>query len=338
MKRALQISMASVLTLTLLVGASLSVGLVPGDYQKEHRGDPRNDVQVFDSTTQQGLLSSGRLVFSSEKGEVDLREVSSQMQMENVTISAVVHGTIPSSPSWENMSFIFDLYTDAEDRVHYKLNWTGGPTGGSWLYSNGSGFAPIDITGNASVESTYRSDDTLKIEFPIALIPSVTSWDIDVSSEERGPNYTFRDFIYQVPGHPGTAPSAISGHVYEGVGRPVAGATVSTDIGGYQNTTDALGYYTLYLAPGSYNLSASAEGYHESKVHVTVGSAQSLENVDINIAPMNAFERMGTLGYLAIAAVALSLSFLTGFVILRRRRMGRLDPPGSGPGAGSPPP
>jgi len=52
---------------------------------------------------------------------------------------------------------------------------------------------------------------------------------------------------------------------------PIAGATVSTDIGGYSATTDATGSYTIAdVAAGDYTVTASATGYDSSSQPVTV--------------------------------------------------------------------
>jgi hypothetical protein len=61
---------------------------------------------------------------------------------------------------------------------------------------------------------------------------------------------------------------------------PIAGATVSTDIGGFSATTDATGSYTIPdVADGDYVLTASATGYDLSSQLVTV--------VDGTVIPAN---------------------------------------------------
>ena len=52
---------------------------------------------------------------------------------------------------------------------------------------------------------------------------------------------------------------------------PIAGATVSTDSGGYTATTDADGSYTITdVAAGTYTLTASATDYDSASGSVTV--------------------------------------------------------------------
>jgi len=53
---------------------------------------------------------------------------------------------------------------------------------------------------------------------------------------------------------------------------PIVGATVSTDTGGYSETTDATGFYQIVnVAAGGYLVTASATGYDSSSQPVTVG-------------------------------------------------------------------
>lgn len=295
-------------------------------FTKDHKGDPSNDVQEFYSSNKTPVVANGNWVFSTRTGEVDLWEVHSKASGSNVQIWLVVHGSFPR-PMWSNMSFVFDLYTDAQDLVHYSVNYTGG-SGTMWLYSNRTGFTPVDITGNATISGPNpSSDDTLTITVDTALIPNITAWDIDASSQEIGPVYTYRDYIYQVPGHPGTSPSMISGHVYEaGTNNTISGANVSVDVGGYYTLTDATGAYTLFLAPGTYNITVTKDGYEATTTLKTMGAGQITQNYNLYLTPSGPLQRLGTMGLLIILAVVLSGVFLFLFLLLKRRRPSRSSP------------
>lgn len=71
---------------------------------------------------------------------------------------------------------------------------------------------------------------------------------------------------------PATTPGAVSGTVRDAVtGSPIAGASVSTT--GASATSDATGAYTLSgLAPGSYQVTASATNYRSASATVSVGA------------------------------------------------------------------
>ena len=77
--------------------------------------------------------------------------------------------------------------------------------------------------------------------------------------------------VVTAPGSPGR----IRGFVREPNNTPVAGATVSTDFGGYTTTTGSDGSYTLLnVSPGTYNLTVSKQGYESQTQSVTVSGCQ----------------------------------------------------------------
>ena len=66
---------------------------------------------------------------------------------------------------------------------------------------------------------------------------------------------------------------------------PIAGATVSTDTGGYSATTDAAGSYTIAdVAAGDYTVTAAATGYDSSSQPVTV-VAGAVASANFALAP-----------------------------------------------------
>jgi len=77
--------------------------------------------------------------------------------------------------------------------------------------------------------------------------------------------------VVTAPGSPGR----IRGFVREPNNTPVAGATVSTDFGGYTTATGSDGSYTLLnVSPGTYNLTVSKQGYESQTQSVTVSGCQ----------------------------------------------------------------
>lgn len=69
----------------------------------------------------------------------------------------------------------------------------------------------------------------------------------------------------------------VEGRVVGDVDAPIAGATISTD-NGISTTTGSDGTYHLMLAPGEYQVTASAPGYRSSTLAVGVGGDVVVHN------------------------------------------------------------
>lgn len=69
----------------------------------------------------------------------------------------------------------------------------------------------------------------------------------------------------------------VEGHVVDAQNAPIAGATVATD-NGISVTTGADGTYHLMLAPGEYQLTATAPGYQPSSFAVGIGGDAVVQN------------------------------------------------------------
>jgi PKD repeat protein len=62
----------------------------------------------------------------------------------------------------------------------------------------------------------------------------------------------------------------VTGYVNDSAGEPIEGALVDVVGSALNEDTDALGFYSLSLAPGTYEVDASADGYANMTVDVTV--------------------------------------------------------------------
>lgn len=311
----------------------------PGVSLWRNYSDPASDVQQFYTSNGTALVSGGQFVFSPNPTSVNLLAL-------NTWPGGASSSACPRAPSapvnWvvmciklkgkvgttTNFTYTFDMYLDASDQVHYIVSYTAG-SGAMWLSSNKTtGFTPVDITGNATVaSSTGNAQDELILTIDLSLIPPATAWGADVASQEKDSFYTYRDYIYQVPGHPGTSPAMITGHVYEmGTNNSVAGANVSVDVVGYYTQSDSSGAYTLLLAPGTYNITVTKDGYEGSTVQKTLGANEIVQNYNLYLTPSGPIQRLGTTGLLIILAVVLSAVFLFLFFLLKRRRPSRSLP------------
>ncbi len=296
--------------------------LVSGINLWRNYSDPASDVQQFYTSNGSPVISGGSYVFSPNPPSVNLLELHSAPAGGNlVDLTIKLKGRVGTTT---NFTYSFDLYTDLTDRVHYIVNYTGG-TGRMWLASNKtSGFTPRDITGNASITSSSDNfRDQLVLRVDLSLIPSVTSWDVDALAVERDAFYTYKDFIYLVPGHPGTAPASLQGHVYvAGSNTTLANVTLISDVGNFTTLSNAQGAYFIGLAPGAYNITAHKAGYRDVTYHVVVGLGSVITH-DFQLAPSSFLDQVGVLTLLLIIAVVVGAALAALFFLLRRRQQGQ---------------
>ncbi len=113
-------------------------------------------------------------------------------------------------------------------------------------------------------------------------------------------------------------PTLIRGHVYiAGTTTGIAGVNVSSDHGGFWILTDATGSYSLNVTPGTYNVTASGQGYYpETKaVSLTLGDAMTQ---DYALSPVPLYQT--PMGLLAIVGGVVAAGLLLFFLLLMRRR------------------
>ncbi|MFQ3548583.1 MAG: carboxypeptidase-like regulatory domain-containing protein [Armatimonadota bacterium] len=80
--------------------------------------------------------------------------------------------------------------------------------------------------------------------------------------------------------------ATITGTVKDNANNPIAGATVTTNTGGYSATTNANGVYTLSnIAPGTYNITASKTGYDSATNNGVVGTAGQVTTSNFTLTP-----------------------------------------------------
>ncbi len=315
---------------------SLPPALVSGVNLWKNYSDPASDVQKFYTSNGTPVIVGGNFVFSPTPSSANLLELHSAPGAGNlVDITIKLAGSKQTGGgvgATTNFTYTFDLYTDLNDKVHYIVNYTGG-TGTMWLVSNKtSGFTPRDITGNASITSSSGNRlDQLVLKVDLSLIPSVTAWDVDALAVERDAYYTYKDFIYLVPGHPGTAPAALQGHVYvEGSNTTLANVTLTSDVGNFTTLSNAQGAYFIGLAPGAYNITAHKAGYRDVTYHVVVGLGSVITH-DFQLAPLSFFDQLGVLTLLLIVAIVVGAALAALFFLLRRRQQGPGPKPPIGP-------
>jgi len=131
---------------------------------------------------------------------------------------------------------------------------------------------------------------------------------------------------------------SVSGTVTDAKGNPIAGATVVVSQGGVtkgQDTTDAQGNYSIgNLAPGTYNLTVSAEGYRTTTESFVLAANQQADH-DVTLTKEAA--GLSALAWAGIAAVIIVAVAAAAVLLLRRRKAaggaGGAGPPEAPPSA-----
>lgn len=271
--------------------------------------DPASDVTKLYTGNMTPVVVNGEFVMSPFPDEVNilwLRSRESGLGGENITLEVEVKGKIVDL--W-NTTYTLNLYTNQTNATHYVVNYTNGTT---WLLSNSTAFSPINITDNSTIGGV--NNNTLFLAVSKSLLGNITAFNIDGTAIMIGDPYSYRDFGWEVPGHPGTAPATIQGHVYEsGTSTPIEGANVSTDVGGFWTLTDAHGAYSLLVSPGTYNVTASRDGYQSNTGKVSVNSGDVIAK-DFYLG------KAGTIPSLGALEIVVAVSTATILVALRRRK------------------
>ncbi len=122
-------------------------------------------------------------------------------------------------------------------------------------------------------------------------------------------------------------PTILQGHVHiQGTTQGIPGVKVTTDLGGYSVQTDATGAFSMEVTPGTYNVTATSEGYYPQTVVVTLAQGDAVTQ-DFPLAPIPVYQTSLGLLMAAVAGFGLPLFFL---LWRRLRRRGAVP---LGPGA-----
>ena len=320
MRRFVLLVLAVALAVAVPAMSSVRGATFPIDYS-----DPASDVVRLNSTT--GLCevdAGGNCITSPDPHDVNIqwlrgRETGAGNSAFNLTIQ--VQGRIRDLA---NTTYIVNLYTDATNRTHYIVNYTNGVL---LLKTNASGAYPVDITGNATVwglnptqpNSLSMVVDKALLGGPANISPSVN---IDATAIMRGdPRLgqwnSYQDFGWQVPGHPATSPTLLNGHVFaKGTGAPITGATVSLSTG-QSVVTNATGFYQVSLAPSSFDITVSADGYVSATFSISLASGQTVTR-DVELDRTVGATLAGLLVPILVVAVVAIL--LVAVVLATRRK------------------
>ena len=199
--------MRPVALLTLVVStvllATAAVQAATVDFNLSY-SDPASDVvKLYSSNMTAVRTSAGDLVMSPFPDAVNILRLNSADAGLNVSVSMELKGDVADLP---NTTYEFRLYTRSDNASHSIVTYTNGYT---TLDSNATGSQPQNITGNSTI-SAVGTNPTLLNELTIrlakALLGNITYWNLDASATQTGSPYSYRDFGWEVPGSPGSAP------------------------------------------------------------------------------------------------------------------------------------
>jgi hypothetical protein len=268
--------------------------------------DPASDVaQLWTSNNSHVTSAGGAWVMSPNPGVVDLIRLSSLESGSNISLSVRVRTTIAVQA---NTTYDVRLYTTSDNSTYYIVRYNNGTT---TLRSNHTGSAVTNLGG-----TTTSPASTLNFVVPKSALGSITAWNIDATAQMVGTTYTYVDFIWSVPGNPGSAPAAIQGHVTDaGTGVGLAGVSVSA--AGYSTTTNATGYYLLPAVQGNLTITFSLAGYQTASQPISVSLAHT---ATVNAQLSRTSQGLPASTWLLIAVGIIAASAIIAFVVLRRRR------------------
>ena len=262
--------MCSATVLMLVLVAAMSPGAKAIDFTLEY-SDPASDVMKLNSSTMNPVIVDGEPVMSPFPDEINilwLRTGEAGTLNEYIEVRIEVKGQIVNRL---NTTYTVNLYTNETNETHYIVNYT---SGYMWIRSNVSA-AITDITGNSTIGGI--GGNTLILLISKDLLGEITAFNVDAYATIYDTPYSYRDFGWMVPGHPGSTPTGVEGTVYGEGDTPLEGATVSTEDGAYATLTDANGAYILQLPSGSYTLIAEKDGYKSQRKDVVVESGQLVQ-------------------------------------------------------------
>jgi hypothetical protein len=268
--------------------------------------DPASDVaQLWTSNNSHATTAGGAWILSPSPGEVNLIRLSSVDSGGSILLSVRVRTTIAMQA---NTTYDVRLYTTSDNSTYYIVRYNNGTT---TLRSNHTGSAVTSLGG-----TTISPASTLNLVVPKSALGGITAWNIDATAQMVGMTYTYVDFIWSVPGNPGSAPAAIQGHVTDaGTGVGLAGVSIAA--AGFSTATNATGYYLLPAVQGNLTITFSLTGYQTASQPVSLSLAHTATvNAQLSKVPQG----LPASTWLLIAVGIIAASAIIAFVVLRRRR------------------
>lgn len=272
--------------------------------------DPASDVFILYTSNSSHVTDAvGNWLYSNTEPQVNILRIFSVDASSDVGVYLRVQGG--SAISYlANTSYELHLFTRSDNSTSYLLRYSNGTT---TLRTNHTGSPVYDLTSNTTISPANQ----LGITVSKSNLGNITAWNMDATAKMVGANYTFQDFGWLQPGNPGSAPAFIQGRVTDAAnGDGLANANVSTGAGGYFTTTNATGYYSLPLAPGTFNVTFSLSGYDSQTKQVTIQNEQTLT---VNAALSKTSAVPSYLVWIVVAVVLVAAA-LIAFLVLRRRK------------------
>lgn len=167
--------------------------------------DPASDVvKLWTSNMTPVLTPSGNLTLSPFPDSVNFLRLASANASADVKLTAQVKGNIAKL---DNTSYEIRVYTRQDNTSHFVVAYVNGT---ATLKSNATGFVPVDISRSAFITSSGSNPtlkNTLQVNLSKSLLGTISAWNIDATAKQTGPTYTYEDFIWELPGNPGSTPA-----------------------------------------------------------------------------------------------------------------------------------
>ena len=171
-------------------------------YEFDYNGEPAGDVSRFDEngtvTTVEGQKNIDLKKFYTKNGTGDILVLTMGTSGKNILTS-------------ESVKYVFRIFTDSENRTGYNITYQNG-TITLIKFDNGSEILTEDITSLGGVIKD-KSEELLQVKLPKnKYLPEDTLeyLGVDGYSWLEAGNYTYVDYIHDLPGNPGTiAPDVI---------------------------------------------------------------------------------------------------------------------------------
>ena len=274
--------------------------------------DPASDVfKMWTSNNSHVTDASGFWIMRSSPGEVNLVRLASSDAGTSVSLYLRVQTAIASR---SNVSYEIRLYSRADNRTHYMVDYSNGI---AYLKQNGTLVSYIDITSNTTI-SPASTLNVLVSKGLLGGMANITAWNIDATSKEVAGNYTYEDFVWQQPGNPGSAPAFIQGRVTDASnGTGLANVNVSVAAAGYFTKTNGTGYYSLPASPGTFTLLFSLAGYDNASKPVTV---QYQQTQTVNAQLTKSASSAIPIAWIVVLIIVVAAVLVIGFLLMRRRK------------------